>query len=113
MHRYRLASSHEWEGEGGILEMAAARQEQAAGNWIKPKGAHGRMVNRFSASGNVHLDFLPSRSREARRISGLDDRGKVLIKSAGWQPICEKRFHVRNDGAASLSSNQVNPAWST
>ena len=84
------SASHEWEGEGGILEMAAADNARPPANWIKPKRVHGRMVNRFLQAG-CNLIFC-LRAQEKLDLKETDDRGKVLFKSAGWQPICEKRF---------------------
>ena len=99
------SASHEWEGEGGVLEMADADPAKSPGNWIKPKAAHNRMVNAFLQA-NCSLIFC-LRAQEKLDLSEKDGRGKVLIKSAGWQPICEKRFPF--EMTASFTFNQLTP----
>ena len=97
--------SHEWEGEGGVLEMAQADSTKPPGNWIKPKAAHGRMVNRFLQAG-CNLIFC-LRAQEKLDLSETSDHGKIVVRSAGWQPICEKRFPY--ELTASFTLNPVTP----
>ena len=99
------SASHEWEGEGGVLEIAQADPAKPPGNWIKPKAAHRRMVNVFLQVG-VNLIFC-LRAQEKLDLSEKDDRGKVVIQSAGWQPICEKRFPF--EMTASFTLNPLTP----
>ena len=86
------SGSHEWEGEGGVLEWADA--EEAGGKkppsqWIKPKGAHKRLVNGLLQCGtNLIICLRASDKMHIERIGG----GKVKITETGWMPICEKRF---------------------
>ena len=97
--------SHEWEGEGGVLEMAQADPAKPPGNWIKPKGAHRRMVGGFLQVG-VNLIFC-LRAQEKLDLSETADHGKILVRSAGWQPICEKRFPF--ELTASFTLNPITP----
>ena len=82
--------SHEWEGEGGVVEMAEADKRKPPGNWNAPKAAHKRMVNGFLQVACNLIVCL--RAQEKLDLSKTDDRGKVLVKSLGWLPICEKGF---------------------
>ena len=99
------SASHEWEGEGGMLEMAGADKAKPPGNWIKPKAAHNRMVGGFLQVG-VNLIFC-LRAQEKIDLSAKDASGKLIIKSLGWQPICEKRFPY--EMTASFTLNPLTP----
>ena len=99
------SASHEWEGEGGVIEMAEADKARSPGNWIKPKAAHKRMVNGFLQVG-VNLIFC-LRAQEKLDLSAKDASGKLVIKSLGWQPICEKRFPY--ELTASFTLNPLTP----
>lgn len=91
--------SHEYEGDGGIIDMAesaAASGVKTPKNWIKPKGEHKRLVSRLLQC-RSHLVFC-LRAQEKMRID-KGDNGKPVIIAADdlpveerWQPICEKRF---------------------
>ena len=82
------SASHEWEGEGGVLEMADAETRKPPSNWIRPKMEHKRWVNGLLQSGTNLIICL----RAQEKIS-IDDSGpKIVILNGGWQPICEKRF---------------------
>ena len=82
------SGSHEWEGEGGVLEMADADNRKAPSNWIKPKQEHKRWVNGLLQSGVNLIICLRAQEKIA-----IDDSGpRIVIHNDGWQPICEKRF---------------------
>ena len=85
------SGSHEWEGEGGVLEWADA--EEAAGRrniakWIKPKSAHRKWVNRLLQCGTNLIICL----RASEKIHIDESGSKTKVTNEGWQPICEKRF---------------------
>lgn len=106
--------SHEWEGEGGVREWAAAQEangKKPPANWMEPKQAHKRLVNQMLAA-RAHI-IVCLRSEEKMRVEAVpqfnDDgsprmwKGKpstkmVITPSADlpirdrWVPICEKRF---------------------
>lgn len=90
--------SHEWEGEGGLLEWAdrLAETVKAPKNWTKPKMAHKRMVNKMLQS-RAHLIFC-LRAEDKIKITKDKDGKMVIIKAEDiaprdrWIPICEKRF---------------------
>ena len=68
------SGSHEWEGEGGVLEMADADNRKAPSNWIKPKQEHKRFVNGLLQCG-MTPDHLPARPGEdPHRRQRAEDR---------------------------------------
>jgi hypothetical protein len=99
--------SHEWAGEGGVLEMHEAELDRMAGEdwkkreqvkmaaWIKPKMQHKKMVQRLLQV-RAHL-ILCFRAEEKVDMVRDENTGKMLIvpKKAitgldGWMPITEK-----------------------
>lgn len=109
--------SHEYDGEGGImdwateleegilkpgrtLEDAADRQDgwkaweskpvKSPGNWKEPKAAHKHLVQTTVLQARCHIIFC-LRAEEKIKI-GKDGSGKTTIEPMGWMPICEKRF---------------------
>lgn len=94
--------SHEHEGEGGLLDWAdrEAANHKPPKNWVKPKTAHKRMMNRLLQL-RAHLIFC-LRAEEKMRVEQQDvgnGRRKMVIVPAAdlplnerWQPIAEKRF---------------------
>jgi hypothetical protein len=101
--------THEWAGEGGVLEMHEAELERMAGNdwdkrervkmaaWIHPKMDHKKMVQRLLQV-RAHL-ILCFRAEEKVDMVRDEKTGKMLIvpkKSItgldGWMPICEKNL---------------------
>lgn len=89
--------SHEYEGEGGIIEWAdeeAARGLKNAANWAKPKAAHKRMMTR-ALQARLHLIFCLRADEKIKIEKQFDERkGRevTVVVPVGFQPICEKRF---------------------
>lgn len=107
--------SHEYEGEGGIIEWADQLAEsgvKSPGNWKEPKTAHKKMVGKLLQC-RAHLIFcLRAEEKmlmEQVPITNPDGSPKIgrngkpimatnVIPAADrpinerWQPICEKRF---------------------
>ena len=82
------SGSHEWEGEGGVIEQADDSNRKGPSNWIEPKRQHKRFVNGLLQCGTNLIICL----RAAEKIH-IDDSGpKTKIINEGWSPICEKRF---------------------
>ena len=82
------SGSHEWEGEGGVIEQADESSKKGPSNWIEPKRQHKKWVNGLLQCGTNLIICL----RAAEKIH-IDDSGqKIKIVNEGWQPICEKRF---------------------
>ena len=79
------SASDEYEGEGGMLDMA-----EREGAWIKTKAAHKESLIRYIRR-YPRFTIFCLRAEEKVKF-GKDDRGKLLITPQGWMPICEKRF---------------------
>ncbi len=93
--------SHEWAGEGGILDWQEEELNRMAGDdykkresckmasWIKPKTAHKHMVQSLlQVRANIILCF---RAEEKIKME-KDSNGKMQIIPLGFQPICSKEL---------------------
>ena len=94
--------SHEWAGDGGVLDMQEAEFARMGhgdnvkmASWIKPKGRHKRMVQQLLQC-RAHL-ILCFRAEE--KIDMIKEGGKTKIVPKegpggfkGWLPICEKNM---------------------
>ena len=93
--------SHEWAGEGGILDWQEEELTRMAGNdyqkreackmaaWVKPKMGHKQMIQRLlQVRANLILCF---RAEEKVKME-KDKNGKVQIIPIGFQPICSKEM---------------------
>lgn len=101
------SGSHEWEGPGSVLDMAAANEEKSgkAGlhNWRTPKFEHAKFVARLMRSPIPWIICLRAKfkSRQSK-----DERGKtVIVKDETLSPIQAEDFlfemtaHGEIDGA--------------
>lgn len=91
--------SHEYEGEGGILEWASAEEKagkKPPSQWIKPKSAHKKLVNQMLRA-KPHI-IVCLRAEEKMLIQKKPGGGTEVVAAADrpvnerWHPICEKRF---------------------
>jgi hypothetical protein len=92
--------SHEWAGEGGILDIQEQELQRMAGedakrresckmaSWIKPKMAHKQMLQRLLQV-HAHL-ILCFRAEEKVKMERIE--GKMQIVPIGFQPICSKEL---------------------
>jgi hypothetical protein len=93
--------SHEWAGEGGVLDWQEEELNRMAGDnygkreackmaaWIKPKMDHKKMVQRLlQVKATIILCF---RAEEKVKME-KDAQNKTVIVPIGWQPICEKNL---------------------
>lgn len=91
--------SHEWAGEGGILDWQEHELDRMAGDdwkkreackmaaWIRPKMGHKQMIQRLlQVRANLILCF---RAEEKVKME-KDANNKTVIVPIGWQPICSK-----------------------
>lgn len=93
--------SHEWAGEGGVLDMQENELTRMAGDdyrkrenckmaaWIKPKMQHKKMVQRLLQS-HAHLILCFRAEEKVKMEKGPD--GKTRIVPIGWQPVCSKEM---------------------
>jgi len=94
--------SHEWAGEGGVLEMQEA-EFAAMGyadtkkllSWVKPKMSHKRMVQRLLQL-RTHLILC---HRAESKIDMVREGGRTVVKEKegltgvrGWFPVAEKNL---------------------
>lgn len=83
--------SHEYDGEGGIMDWAdelAERGVKSPGNWKEPKMAHKKMMNALLQC-RASLIFC---LRADEKIEIIREGGRTQVRPLGWMPICEKRF---------------------
>ena len=83
--------SHEYDGEGGIIDWAddlAEKGVKSPGNWKEPKHAHKKMMNALLQC-RAHIIFC---LRADEKIEIIREGGKTQVRPLGWMPICEKRF---------------------
>lgn len=98
--------SHEWAGDGGILDWQDSELSRMAGDdwkkreqvkmaaWIKPKMAHKKMVQRLLQV-RAHLILCFRAEAKIEMVRGDDGKFKIVPKVSrtgldGWTPICEK-----------------------
>jgi len=95
------SGSHEWSGDGGILDWQEEELQRMAGDdwkkresckmasWIKPKMAHKQMVQKLlQVRANLILCF---RAEEKIKME-KGPEGKIQIVPQGWQPVCSKEL---------------------
>ena len=100
------SASHEWAGEGGILDWQDAELDRMAGSdwkkreackmaaWIQPKMSHKRMVQRLLQV-RAHLILCFRAEAKIEMVRGEGGRMEIREKQAltglnGWIPISEK-----------------------
>ena len=98
--------SHEWAGEGGILDWEEAELDRMAGDdwkkreacrmasWIKPKMAHKQMVQRLLQV-RAHLILCFRAEPKIEMVRGENGKMEIREKQSltglhGWIPVCEK-----------------------
>jgi hypothetical protein len=97
--------SHEYDGEGGIMDWADRLAEsgtKSPGNWKEPKLAHKKMMNALLQC-RAHLIFC---LRADEKIEIVRENGKTAIKPLGWIPICEKRFMYEMTASFTLTPDR-------
>ena len=96
------SASHEYAGEGGLLDMQEAelermghREAMKMASWIKPKMEHKRFVSRLLQI-RAHL-ILCFRAEEKVEIG--KENGKTVVRPKqslvglnGWMPVTEKNL---------------------
>jgi hypothetical protein len=92
--------SHEWAGDGGVLDMHEAEYQRLGARdavkitaWIRPKMEHKQMAQKLLQV-RAHL-ILCFRAEEKIDIVKEDGKTKIVPKQSptglhGWIPICEK-----------------------
>lgn len=88
------SGSHEWEGIGGVLDHAAANENQSgrAGlhNWRIPKMEHQKFVQRLL---RAKIPWIVCLRAKYKTRQGKDDKGKtIIIKDEVTSPIQAEDF---------------------
>lgn len=100
--------THEWAGDGGVLDWQEEELDRMAGDdwkkreavkmaaWIKPKLSHKHMVARMLQV-RAHLILCFRAEEKIEMVKGEDGRMKIQPKQGpagfkGWLPICEKNL---------------------
>lgn len=110
------SASHEYAGEGGMLDIQADEFERMGGrdsakmsSWIKPKMEHKKFVSRLLQL-RAHL-ILCFRAEE--RIEIVKEGGKTVVRPkqsptglAGWMPVAEKNFAYELTASFLLTADQ-------
>jgi hypothetical protein len=92
------STSHVWQGEGGVLDLADKSNYVGLKKWQAPKMAYSRMVNTLLRA-PFHVIFCLRAKDGVRQIGGGRD---AKIESIGAQPICGKGFLYEMTVAALL-----------
>jgi len=112
--------SHEYDGEGGILDWAAeieAGGTKPPANWIKPKLAHKQLMNALLQVRASIIFCLRADEKIAIEKVPTEINGRTVMKTAivplGWVPICEKRFIYEMTASFTLTpDNKGKPNFS-
>lgn len=95
--------SHEWEGEGGVLDMQEAEFQRMGArdavkmtSWIKPKAAHKKLVSRLVQC-RAHLVICMRAQEKLKVVKGANGKQEIIASAdrpvaERWEPICDKRF---------------------
>lgn len=112
LHKYPVivvdSASHEYAGEGGILDMQEDELTRMAGDdwkkreackmasWIKPKMEHKQYMNRLL---QLRSHLILCFRAEPKTEMAKDDKGRMVPRPKqgltgleGWFPICEKNM---------------------
>ncbi len=82
--------SHEWEGIGGVLEMAEGKT--GLQSWAKPKAEHRKLMNMLLRL-HVHVIFCARAKDDLEQVEVIKDgKKKTEIVNKGLIPIQEKNF---------------------
>lgn len=96
--------SHEYDGEGGIMDWAAeleASGTKSPGNWKVPKLAHKKLMNALLQLRASVIFCL----RADEKIKIGKEGGRTVIEQLGWMPIAEKRFIFEMTASFTLTPN--------
>lgn len=89
------SASHEWEGEGGILDMAdnekyqSGQSKQGLAKWAGPKSKHKKFINEMLLA-RMHV-IICMRAKD-KMIQGKDNSGRETIVCAGTVPIQDRKI---------------------
>ena len=83
------SGSHEHEGEGGLLDMAAASSKQPPLNWAPVKLEHKKFMRGLMQCPASIIMCLRAHDK-IEMVPDPNRSGKQKVIHLGWSPICEK-----------------------
>lgn len=84
------SASHEWEGIGGVVEIADASSSKGLVKWTSPKARHKKLVQHLLNT-RMHL-IICMRAKEKMEQRKNPNTGKEEIVSKGFFPVQDKRL---------------------
>lgn len=86
--------SDEYEGPGGIAEMASLDPNpNEVAKWAKPKARHRQWLGRVRLFKAQHIFCMRALNKiEIVEGEGTNGRKKKIVNALGWQPVAEKNF---------------------
>jgi len=101
------SGSHEWEGQGGVLDMAASREEESKRpglhNWKQPKFDHALFVSKLL---RVKVPIIVCLRAKYKTRQTKDSNGKtVIVKDDKTSPIQAEDFIFEATAHAEILPN--------
>ena len=99
------SASHEYDGEGGIMDWADRLQADGVKGpaaWKDPKAAHKKLMNALLQCRASIIFCL----RADEKIEIARENGKTVVRPLGWMPICEKRFMFEMTASFTLTPDK-------
>jgi hypothetical protein len=97
--------SHEYDGEGGIMDWADRLQADGVKGpaaWKDPKAAHKKLMNSLLQCRASIIFCL----RADEKIEIVRENNKTVVRPLGWMPICEKRFMFEMTASFTLTPDK-------
>jgi len=99
------SASHEYDGEGGIMDWADRLQADGVKGpaaWKDPKAAHKKLMNALLQCRASIIFCL----RADEKIEIVRENNKTVVRPLGWMPICEKRFMFEMTASFTLTPDK-------
>lgn len=84
--------THEWEGEGGCIDIADNNKLGGTPNWAKAKSEHKKFMNTLLSLPVHVVCCLRAREKTKPEKHVIDGKTKTVFVEYGMQPIQEKSF---------------------
>jgi hypothetical protein len=105
------SASHEYDGEGGIMDWADRLQAEGGPKgegikgpaaWKDPKAAHKKLMNALLQCRASIIFCL----RADEKIEIARENNRTVVRPLGWMPICEKRFMFEMTASFTLTPDK-------
>jgi hypothetical protein len=99
------SASHEYDGEGGIMDWADRLQADGVKGpaaWKDPKAAHKKLMNALLQCRASIIFCL----RADEKIEIVRENNRTVVRPLGWMPICEKRFMFEMTASFTLTPDK-------